>query len=220
MASDVVGGGSHRPLLTLGWVDRLRVQVGHRAAPDRPPYQQFLLDLPVPEPDGIQQAFAGSRVLALLEPVLYVGAEAPAHYSLHEHRWHTSWGPSPGALEIGLLVTTGTRAADVSEAAYDGVTRAFRDLMEAAALPVPSQTSREAAIARARDSAATAYALDAGALSLSSEEHHPTGNSWTVGLRASPGNEYEVVVGFIDGFAGAVRVRPERFEVSDSVGLE
>ena len=91
-------------------MDRVRVQVGYRARPDGPAHQQFLLDLPVPETDApaTRTRFDESRVLAALEPVLYAGAEAPRHYSLHQHRWHTSWGPSPGALEIGLLVTTGT----------------------------------------------------------------------------------------------------------------
>ncbi len=223
MASHAADERSSRPLLTLGRVDRVRVQVGYRARPDGPAYLQFMLDLPVPEPDSPRDldAFAEPRVLAALEPVLYAGADAPRHYSLHQHRWHTSWGLSPGSLEIGLHVTTGTRTTAVSEASHDGVTRAFRDLLEVAGRPEPMPISRDAAILRARRGAAAAYGLDPDALSLGVEEHHPAENSWTVGLRTTAGDEYDVVVGFIDGYAGSVRVRHvDRIEVFDSVGSE
>ena len=223
MPSDAVDERPSRPVLTLGRVDRVRVQVGYRARPDGPAYQQFLLDLPLPEAGSARDrnAFDESRVLEALEPVVYVGADAPRHYSIHQHRWHTSWGVSPGALDIGLLVTTGTRTAAVSEAALDGVTRAFRDLLEMAGRPTPTPTPRDAAIQRARRSAATAYALDPDTLSLSTEEHHLAENSWTVGLRTLTGDEYDVVVGLVDGYAGSVRVRHDvRTEVFDSVGSE
>jgi hypothetical protein len=216
--------GSSRPLLTLGRVDLVRVQVGYRVSPDGRAYQQFLLDLPVSEADSARDrdAFDDRRALAALEPVLYAGADSPRHYSLHQHRWHTSWGASPGALEIGLLVTTGTRAtAAVSDALYDGVTRAFRDLIELAGQPEPTPTSRDAAILRARRGAATAFGADPDGLSLSAEEHHLAENYWTVRLRTAAGDEYEVGVGFVDGYAGSVLVQhQERIEVSDSIGSE
>lgn len=215
---------SPRRLLTLGRVDRIQVQVGFRARPDDRPYQQFLLDLPVSEADSARggDAFDEQRVLAALEPVLYAGAEAPRHYSLHQHRWHTSWGASPGVLEIGLLVTTGARTtATISEASHDSVTGAFRDLMEVAGRPQPTPTARDAAILQARRAAAMAYAMDLDALSVNVEEHRPAENSWTVGLRATAVDQYEVVVGVVDGYAGSVRVRHEQqIEVSDSVGSE
>ena len=223
MASPAVGEESPHPLLTLGRVDRVRVQVGYRERPDGPVHEHFLLDLPVPETGTARDhvAFDEPRLLAALEPVLYAGAEAPRHYSLHQHRWHTSWGPSPGVLEVGLLVTTGTRTAAVAEAVHDGVTRAFRDLLESAGRPEPAPTSRDAALVRARRSAATAYARDPDALSVSREAHHPADNSWRVGLRTTDGDEYDVVVGIVDGYAGSVRVRhEERTEVFDSVGSE
>ena len=222
MASDPVD--SPRRLLTLGRVDRVRVQVGFRAGPEDRPYQQFLLDLSVPETDSAREndGFDERQVLAALEPVLYAGAGAPRHYSLHQHRWHTSWGLSPGALDLGLLVTTGTRTtAAIAEASDDSVTRAFHDLMETAGQPPPTPTSRDAAILRARRGAATAYGVDPDTLSLSAEEHHPTENSWTVGLRSTAGDAYEVVVGLVDGYPGSVRVRhDQRTEVSDSIGAE
>lgn len=223
MVSDATDERPPRPLLTLGRVDLVRVQVGYRALPDGAVEQQFLVDLPVPEvgAPGGHDALDESGVLAALEPVLYAGAGAPRHYSLHVHRSHTSWGPSPGALEIGLLVTTGTGQAAVSEAWQLSVTRAFRDLMGLAGRPDPSPISRDAAILRARRSAATAYALDPDTLSLSAEEHHPADGSWTVGLRTTDGNEYDVVVGLVDGYARSVRVRHvKRVEVFDSVGAE
>lgn len=211
---------TRRPLLTLGRVDRVRVQVGYRARPDGPAYQQFLLDVPVPETAGPER-LDESRVLAALEPVLYAGAGAPRHYSLHQHRWHTSWGPSPGALEIGLLVTTGTRAAGQSEATLAGVTRAFRELLDLAGRPESTPISRDAALLRARHAAATAYAVDPDSLSPSTEEHHLAENSWRVRLRTTGGEEYDVVVGLVDGHAGSVRVQhTERIEVFDSVGSE
>ena len=207
-------------MLTLGRVHRLRVQVGYRARPDGPAYQQFLLDVPVP---GLvaQGGFDEALVLAALEPVVYAGADTPRHYSIHEHRWHTSWGPSPGALEIGLLVTTGTPTAAASEAPLDDVTRAFRDLLELVGRPRPVPTSRDAAVQRARNAAATAYAVDADALSLSTEEHHLATSSWRLRLRTTSGDGYDVVVGLVDGYAGSVRVRHAgRIEVFDSVGSE
>lgn len=220
MSSDRVDELSSRALLTLGRVDLVRVQVGYRAGPEGPVYQHFLIDLPVPD-SGSGGAFDELRVLAALEPVLYAGADAPRHYSLHTHRSHTSWGPSPGALEIGLLVSAGTKAAAVSEACQESVLGAFRDLMDTLGRPDPTPISRDAAIMRARRSAATAYALDPETLSLSAEEHHPAANSWTVGLRTTAGDEYDVVVGLVDGYARSVRVRHgDRIEVSDSVGSE
>ena len=213
-----------RPLLTLGRVNRVQVQVGFRVSPEDRPYEQFLLDLSVPRSDsaGEKDAFDGRQVLAALEPVLYAGDGAPRHYSLHQHRWHTSWGVSPGALDIGLLVTTGTRTtAAMEQASHDSVTGAFRDLMGVAGRPQPTPTSRDAAIVRARSGAATAYGADPDAMSLSAEEHYPAENSWTVRLRTTAGDVYEVVVGFVDGYAGSVRVRHERrTEVSDSIGSE
>ncbi len=223
MASDALDARSSRPLLTLGPVELLRVQVGYRARPDGRVHQQFLIDLPAPEADRDrdEDAFEESRVLATLEAVLHAGTDAPRHYSLHAHRWHTSWGPSPGALEIGILVTTGSETTAVSESWRDSVTRAFHDLLEVAGRPDPTPTTRDAAILRARRSAATAYALNPDALSLSAEEHHPAENSWTVGLRTTDGDEYDVVVGLVDGYAKSVWVRhEERIEVFDSVGSE
>lgn len=215
--------GSPRGPLTLGRVDRVQVQVGFCAGPDDRPYQQFLLDLSVPETDGPREkdAFDEAHALTALEPVLHAGAEAPWHYSLHQHRWHTSRDASPGVLDIELLVTTGTATTAISEASHDTVTRAFRDLIELAGRPEPTPTSRDAAILRARHAAATAYDVDPDAMSLSAEEHHPAENSWTVRLRTTAGDMYEVVVGFVDGYAGSVRVRHEqRIEVSDSIGSE
>ena len=223
MAKDADGARSSRPLLTLGRVTLVRVQVGYRARPDGPVHQQFLIDLPVPEAESAHEpdAFEESQVLAALEAVLYAGADKPRHYSVHVHRWHTSWGPSPGALEIGLLVTAGSRKAALSEERQGGVTRAFSTLMDVVGRPEATPTSRDAAILRARRSAATAYALDSDALALSAEEHHPAENSWTVALRTTAGDEYDVVVGLVDGYAKSVRVRHgERSEVFDSVGIE
>jgi hypothetical protein len=221
MATDAVDERPPRPLLTLGPVDLVRIQVGYRAQPDGPAHQQFLIDLPVPPGEGDQDAFDESWVLSALEPVLREGGGPPRHYSLHVHRWHTSWGPSPGALEIGLLVTAGTRSAALSDAWQDVVTSTFRDLLGLAGRPATTPTSRDAAILRARRSVATAHAVDPDALSLSSEEHHPSENAWTVGLRTRAGDEYDVVVGLVDGYARSVRVRHvERIEVSDSVGSE
>ena len=220
VTSHAADEGSSRPLLTLGGLDRVRVQVGYRVSPEDPAYEQFLLDLAVPDPDGdARTALDEPRILAALEPVLYTGADVPRHYSLHQHRWHTSWGPSPATMEIGLLVTTDVRTAAVSEAAHDSVTRAFRHLLEIAGAPKPIPASRDAAILRARRSAATAYALDPDSLTVSTEMHHPAANSWRVGLRTTAGETYDVVVGFLDGYAGSVRVRHhERIEALDSVG--
>ena len=94
MPDQAVDRPSRHALITLGPVNLVRVQVGYRARPDGPTYQHFLLDFPVPEPDGPgdRVAFDEGRVLATLEPVLYAGAPTARHYSIHQHRWHTSWG--------------------------------------------------------------------------------------------------------------------------------
>jgi hypothetical protein len=63
--------------------------------------------------------------------------------------------------------------------------------------------------------------VDPDGLSVSAEEHRLAENSWTVRLRTTAGDDYEVVVGFVDGYAGAVRVQHgHRIEVSDSIGSE
>ena len=211
-----------RSVLTLGRVDVVRVQVGYRARPDGPAYQQFLLDVPVPRTEADDaDAVDQERVLSALEPALYVGGGTARHYSVHQHRWHTSWGPSPGALEIGLLVTTGARTAATCAASLDGAVRAFRDLLDLAGRPLSTPVSRDAAILRARRAAATAYALDPDALSLSSEEHHPAQGSWSLRLRTTDGDEYDVLVGLVDGYAGSLRVRRDAWiQVYDSVGSE
>jgi hypothetical protein len=222
MVSSAVDRRPPRPLITLGPVDRVKVQVGYRARPDGPAYQHFLIDVPVPDAEGAgdRDTFDERQVLDALEPVLYVDG-APRHYSLHQHRWHTTWGPSPGALELGLLVTAGTKAGAASRSASDGVVLAFRELLALAGSPEPTPITRDVAVLRARRAAATAYALDPDGLSLSAEEHHRAENSWTVRLRAAVGEEYDVVVGCVDGYAGSVWVRHAvRTEVFDSVGSD
>jgi hypothetical protein len=219
MASDAVDAGSPGRLLTLGRVDRVLVQVGYRTRPDGPAHEQFLLDLPVPEADdaGVPAGLDESLLLGALEPVLYVGADSPRHYSIHQHRWHTSWGPSPGALELGLLVTTGTRPPPVDPTPT--VTAAFRALMDQVGRPAPTPVSRDTALARARSAAATAFDVDADAFSPRTEQH--LGESWRIGLRTPAGEAYDVVVGLVDGYAGSVRVRHgQRADVVDSVGTE
>lgn len=218
VASGVTEESPSGRLLTLGRVDRVRVQVGYRARPDGAAYELFLLDVPVP--DGAQALDEG-QVLEALEPVVYAGTDRPRHYSLHQHRWHTSWGASPGALEIGLLVTTGRTPAD-GRVADEPVAAAFRDLLALAGTPATSEpTSRDAAILAAQRSASAAFAVDPELLSVSEEEHHHADNTWLVGLRASSGDEYDVLVGLVDGYAGSVRVRHHlRTEVSDSVGSD
>jgi hypothetical protein len=223
MASDAGDGRPARRLLTFGRVEEVRIQVGYRARFEAPAYQQFLLDVPVPEDDGDADADLADlpRLLAALEPVLYVGSDAPQHYSLHHHRWHTSWGPSPDALEIGLLVTTGTRSAAGQAASRDSVARAFRDVLDVLGRPEPEPISRNAAIARARRSAVSAYHLDPATLSLSEEEHHRADRCWSVTLRTPDADEYDVLVGLVDGYAGSAWVRHvHRAEVLDSVGAE
>ncbi len=198
MTREAVDRQEARPLLTLGRVDLLRVQVGYRAGPDGPVVQQFLLDLPVPD-DGSGEPVEEARVLAALELVLDTGDGVPRHYSLHTHRSHTSWGASPGALEVGLLVTAGSAAAAGSSAWADRAARAVRALMVLVGRPEPTATTRDAALRRARDSVASCYGLDPATLSASTEEHHAADNSWSLALRAGVGEGYDVVVGLVDG---------------------
>jgi hypothetical protein len=221
MTSPAVDEDSARPLLTLGRLDRVRVQVGYRVSPEDAAHEHFLLDVAVPDRHGAdgRDPVDEGRILAALEPVLYLGSDVPRHYSLHQHRWHTSWGLSPAALELGLLVTAGSRTAAVADTARDSVTRAFRELLALADAPEPAPTARDAAIQQARRSTATAFAVVPDALTVRTEMHHAAENSWTVGLRTTAGESYDVVVGLVDGYAGSVRVRhQERVEAFDSVG--
>lgn len=224
MALDPAGERASRPLLTLGRVDLLRVQVGYRPWPEGPPEQQFLLDLPVPDtgPDTDDgDPLDETAVLAALEPALHDGSHTARHYSLHTHRWHSSWGASPGTLEVGLLVTAGTREAATSEDWRHGVTAAFADLLRSTRETTSTTTGRDAALARARSSVATAFSVNPDTLSLSAEEHHPGDNAWSVGLRTTTGHEYDVLVGLVDGYERSVWLRHRRrLEVSDSVGSE
>jgi hypothetical protein len=217
MSSRAVGERAPRPLLTLGRVDLVRVQVGHRTGPADPAYQHFLLDIPMPDHG---RAVDESALIAALEPVLYVGTDTPRHYSIHQHRWHTSWGPSPGALEIGVLVTTGASTTR-SPAAVAGVTGAFRDILAMVGRPESARIARADAVGRARRSAVSTYGIEPDALSVSVAEHHAVDGSWSVGLRSTTQGGFDVVVGFVDGYVGSVSVRHDtRIEVSDSVGSE
>jgi hypothetical protein len=220
MGGGTLGAGSSERLLTLGRLDRVSIQVGYRTRPDGPPHVQFLLDLPVPEPDpaGTPPLVDEARILAALERTLRAGGDTARHYSLHQHRWHTSWGPSPGVLEVGLLVTTGTRPTDAPDAT-PGVIAAFADLMDMVGRPAPTPISHDAALLRARRAVATAYSVDPDALSPRTGEH--LDRSWRIGLRTPTGEGYDVVVGLVSGYAGSVLVRrDERTDVVDSVGTE
>ena len=206
MVSDAVEERSWGPLLTFGPVDVVRVQVGFGGGPEGRACQQFLFDCPIPEAYSNRVPVIGERrVLAALEPVLYVDADAPRPYSLHQHRWHTSGSASPGALEIELLVTTGTWTAAAARAARDAATRAFRELLQAAGPPEPTLTSRDAAIVRARRGVAAAFGLDPKALTLSAEQHNPVENSWALLLTTTAGHEYEVLVAWSTGMPGRWR---------------
>lgn len=205
-------------LLTFGGVHLLRVQVGYRRRAGESAYQQSLLDLPVH--DEGQHAFEDDRVLPILEPVLDAGADAPRAFSLHQRR-HTSSGVSPNELQIALVIVTGAMTSDVLKAADDAVTRAFRDLVELTGRPDSEPLSRDDALLRARQSAATAFELEPDSLWPATEEHHPGDGSWTVGLRTNDGQQYDVRIGFVDGYAGSARVVHARpIEVSDSIGSE
>jgi hypothetical protein len=215
MASAATGDRLPPPLLSLGRIDRLRVQVGFRRRPTGPPYEQFLLDCPVS--DDIGAAVDEAGVLAALERILHTGDDAPPHYSVHQHRWHTSWGASPGALEIGLTVTLPA----VDPARLDAVSSAFRQLLSVAGEVPGTPTPRDQAIVRARASITAAYSVDAEALSLNSEEHHAAENAWNLELHSKRGEEFEVVVGFVEGYVGSVRARRRSAaEVVDSIGSE
>jgi hypothetical protein len=205
------------PHLTLGRTDQLRIQVGYRRHQGDAAYEHFLLDLPVAvdaAPD-----LSDDEVLAALEPVLLAGTAAPRPYSLHQHRWHTSWGSAGGVVDFGLLVTVGARSRGLAEATRAATTQAFRALTELARIQPPASAGRDAAVLRARRSVASTFALDADSLSVSAEEHRADTGSWHLQLRVPAGEQYEVVVGFLDGYAGSVHVRHRRpVEVSDSVG--
>lgn len=204
---------------TFGGVHELRVRVGYRRRADGSAFQQYLLDLPVHDED--ERPFEDARVLATLGPVLYAGADAPRHHVLHQQRWHTSWGASPDRVEVSLLVTTATPTSEVVKAMDDAVIHAFRDLMELTGRPKAEPLSRDDALRRARHSAATAYEVDPDSLWLGAEQHHPDEDSWTVGLRTDEGEQYDVRLGFVDGYAGSARVVHARpIEVSDSLGSE
>ncbi len=212
--------GTSRLRLELGPVTRVHVQVGYGGVPGRPPQEQYLLTLSVPEPDDPRAPFDDRPFLDALEPVVLVGTDVPRHHSLHVHRSHTSWGVSTGVVEIGLTVTTGPRepaSGATDEAAIAGF-RALLDLVGGPATPV---SSRQDAVVRARRAVEAAYGPDADTLALTSEEHHPDEGAWSIGLRAGAEDRYAVLVGLVDGCARAVRVRHEPVrEVSDSLGTE
>ncbi len=204
---------------TFGGVCQLRVQVGCVRRPDGPAFRRYLLDLPARDEDD--HPFEDAGVLATLRPVLYAGADAPRHYSLHRQRWHASWGTSRDTVELVLLVVAETTTSDVVTAMDDAVIRAFRDLVELAGRPTSEPLSRDDALVRARQTAATAYEVEPDSLWLGAEEHDPANDCWTIGLRTNEGEQYDVRLGFVDGYAGSARVAHARpIEVSDSLGSE
>ncbi|WP_203337086.1 hypothetical protein [Nocardioides limicola] len=206
------------PLLARGRIDRIRVQVGHRRRPDEPAHEHFLLDLGLGEEPQIGE----DTVLTALEPLLFAGTDVRRHHSIHRHQWHTSWGAAAGALEIGLLVTTGPTTPESITASHAAVQAAFTELLEQTPhVNGGAPVSRDSALVRARAAIASAYDLDADALGLGAEEHHPAAGSWTLSLRNPNGDWFDAVVGFVGGHRGSVHVRRrQRIEVSDSVGEE
>jgi hypothetical protein len=216
MAMHEAAARSTRPLLTLGRIDRIRIQVGFRTTPTASAYEQFLLDL-TPDEDGPQ--IEEAAVVSALEPILYDGDGPPRHYSLHQHRWSTSWGLSPGALELGLLITTSRRSRSDTDATT--VAGAFRELLGRAESSASEPVTRDAAVVRARRSTEAAYGIDGDALRLAFETHDVGADAWRIGLSDAGSGEYDVLVGFVDGCAGAVRVRHDAgLEVVDSVGSD
>lgn len=207
--------------LKLGEVSRVHVQVSYRELPEVPAHEQYLVDVSLPEryqPDG---GFDEEPFLDALQPAVFLGGDIARHYSLHVHRWHTSWGASTGIYEIGLTVTTGPRTPESPSATQDAVRDAFRALLDLSPVPRARVDSRDEAVGRARRSVAAVHGFDAESLSLTSEQHDPDRDTWSVGLRAGSANEqYAVVVGFVDGFAGSVHLRATNREVIDSVGVE
>lgn len=207
--------------LKLGDVSRVHVQVSYRDLPEMPAHEQYLLDVSLSEhfpPDG---GFDEEPFLDALQPAVFLGADVARHYSLHVHRWHTSWGASTGIYEIGLTVTTGPRTLESPSATQDAVREAFLALLDLSPGPRARVGSRDEAVGRARRSVAAVHGFDVETLNLTSEQHDPDSGSWKVSLRAgSADEEYAVVVGFVDGFAGSVHLRSTNREVIDSVGVE
>lgn len=209
-------------MLRLGRVDRVRIQVSYREAPESPAHDAFLLDLPVADADDPRaEPFDPQLYLDALEPVLYLGSDVPRHYSLHQHRWHTSWAPASGAVDLGLTVTTGEATRATNGATYDAVLGAFRGLLELAGAPQKGRLSRDGALLKARRGAASAYGLDSDDLSLVSSEFQAESATWRCGFRDRVFQRYAVTVGFVDGHPASVRAQREgRDEVRDSVGPE
>jgi hypothetical protein len=216
MAMHQAAARSTRPLLTLGRIDRIWIQVGFRMTPTAQAYEQFLLDLTL---DEERSQLEEAAVVSALEPILYAGDGPPRHYSLHQHRWSTSWGPSPGALELGLLITTSHRSRRDTDSTVVG--EAFRALLGLAGLSATEPITRDAAVVGARRAAEAAYGIDQGARRLTFEMHDVDARAWRIGLRDQISGEYDVVVGLVDGYARAIRVRHEAgVEVVDSVGSD
>lgn len=212
-----------RPALTLGRVDRIRLQVGFRETPDGPAYEQYLLDLPPSDTDdaAADGSFDDGPYLAALEPVVSVVGEKRRHYSLHEHRWHTSWGPATGGLDLGITVTTGAATRRMAAANQEATVAAFDTLLAKAPVVATESLTRKGAVIRARSAVAAAYALDPDALVLTVEQHDAGRRAWRFALSDSHLDRYDVTVGFLDGYAGSVHVRHEApDEVHDSVGID
>ena len=205
-------------VLTLGRVDQLRVQVGYRAQPDGAAYEHFLLDLPLENGFGER---IEEEILATLEPAIYAGSDVPRHYSIHQHRWHSSWVAASGVLDLGLLITAGRPGPTARRAAYDAVGQAFRGLIELAGKPAVAKLTRDSAVLRARRTVADVYGLDPDSLSVSTEQHDLAVDSWELSMRSYETGTYRVEVGFLDAYPTSVRVRHEdQLEVLDSVGTE
>lgn len=223
MASPAVDGRPQRSVLTFGRVDRARITVRYQVGPEGPAYQQFLLDLPLPEADasGAQVTGYETRILAALEPLLSAGRVEPWEYALHQHCWHTSHGEAAGALGLELMLITGGMEAATFEEAKEAVRGSFGEVLADLGVPGAGPTSRDDAVRIARDAVAEAYDTDVDALALTTEEHQPDADAWTVGLRTIGADEYDVVVGLVAGYAGSLGLRHvDRSEVSDSVGSE
>lgn len=208
--------------LRLGEVTHVHVRVGYRRRPEDPPHEQYLLDLPMPAVAASRgDGFDERPFLDALRPVVFVDSDVALPYALHVHRSHTSGDESTNTCEIGVTVTLGPATPGRTGATYDAVAAAFPALLELAGRPHRPVGSRDEAVTLAWRGVETAYGVDPDRGSLAAEQHLVDRGAWSLDLRAGGADAYGVLVGMVDGYAGAVQVRytPLR-EVLDSVGNE
>lgn len=203
--------------LDLGQVGALRVSVTFGAVLEEPAHDVFLLDAgPLPSTGQFDEG----PYLDLLAPLLPPRPSKRERWVVSVNRTHRSGTPGPGVAEIAIAVAS-RRTPGAGPETVESVRSAFRQILARAGAPGAATLDHPEALSEARRQVQRAFPeAPADRLAVTDEEHHAAQGMWSVGLALAMQARFEVLVGFVDGDPGTVRIRRTGSEIVDSVGTD